>query len=351
MNNINGYLIKLILSFYALLFSMSILIIYLNYSQNINNLHNNIFQEMKTCNLNLECKKEYDINVIEEKHPINQLIFTDNLLQSYFKIKDTEYLLEISIKDNIYKDKVFKIYKNNMYLFILLNVILITLSLYFAKLSIQPIKKVFKNNEEFIKDFLHDINTPLTALKMNVNLLERKIDIENKNIGRIKDNISNIENLQIHLKSFIYEFAIDIKTINLIKEIQTIIDINKKTYPDIKVVLDKDSLDIRVTTYKEGFLRIISNIISNAFKYNKVKGNIKIYMEENILYIEDTGIGIKDKHKIYERYYKENERGMGLGLNIVKKLSEELNINIDIDTKLNEYTIFKLDLNKMIGNQ
>jgi len=89
----------------------------------------------------------------------------------------------------------------------------------------------------------------------------------------------------------------------------------------------------------------LDNLISNAFKYNKKNGFIKVYLENKKLYIEDSGIGIKNPKKVFNRFYKENERGIGIGMSIVKKLADEFKIKIEIKSKINKGTIIILDLN------
>ena len=73
---------------------------------------------------------------------------------------------------------------------------------------------------------------------------------------------------------------------------------------------------------------------------------IEVILEENILIIKDSGIGInKDKIKdIYKRYYRATEQsgGFGLGLNIVNMICKRYHIKIDVESIEKEGTTFKL---------
>lgn len=107
--------------------------------------------------------------------------------------------------------------------------------------------------------------------------------------------------------------------------------------------------------------QILTNLISNAIKYNKTGGTISASMEEAalddehvtfIFTISDTGIGMSEdfiKH-IYEPFARENEHlnskinGTGLGMAIVKKLTDKMGGSIEIESKKNVGSTFRVTL-------
>ena len=93
-------------------------------------------------------------------------------------------------------------------------------------------------------------------------------------------------------------------------------------------------------------MRKLSNLVSNAIKYNKMGGEIDISLKNKILTIKDTGIGIQEEKvkNIFERYYRatSEQGGFGIGLNIVSKICKDYNIKVVVDSELNESTTFKL---------
>jgi two-component system phosphate regulon sensor histidine kinase PhoR len=103
---------------------------------------------------------------------------------------------------------------------------------------------------------------------------------------------------------------------------------------------------------------IVSNIIENAIKYNKENGKIYISCKERKntikLIIEDTGVGMESKNvdKIFNRFYREDEShnrkksGSGLGLNIVKQISEIINAKITVESEIDKGSKFIITLNK-----
>lgn len=107
--------------------------------------------------------------------------------------------------------------------------------------------------------------------------------------------------------------------------------------------------------------RVIQNIESNAIKYNKPNGNLKIVVEEKFqqdtrtifrITISDTGIGMNEEFKkhIFEPFSRENENagtqymGTGLGMAITKELLELMNGSITVDSKLGEGTVFVVEI-------
>ena len=112
---------------------------------------------------------------------------------------------------------------------------------------------------------------------------------------------------------------------------------------------DVDIEDIVLKSDKNAFSRIIYNILSNACKYNTSDGSITIKTQNNILSISNTSYGIKNPSKIFERFYKESDRGLGIGLHIVETLCEQLQIKKKILVKNNIVTMY-LYLDKVTLN-
>ena len=65
-----------------------------------------------------------------------------------------------------------------------------------------------------------------------------------------------------------------------------------------------------------------------------------------MLCIEDSGIGIENIDEVFERSYKEHVSGHGLGLDIVKRLCEAMNIKISLTSKVGEGSTFYLEFKK-----
>jgi signal transduction histidine kinase len=117
----------------------------------------------------------------------------------------------------------------------------------------------------------------------------------------------------------------------------------KVTVNDENIVFKSDPLRIRI---------IISNIISNAYKYYNPSVESKLTIEADInpmfaeIMIRDNGIGIKREHvkKIFDMFYRATEKsqGSGLGMYIVKQAIDKLKGNIRVKSTFGKGTVIKI---------
>jgi len=334
------------INFAIFFFIQLILIILINLQERkiqIHNLNSSIKRELEICSYKLNCK---NINISFEKKESSKNILTlmKNDKEIYILV-ETPFLkknyLKIGMPLEIYHKKINLINQKIFKSFLFQIVFIFFTSLLLAFYALSPLRKALKINETFIKDILHDFNTPLSSIKINLYRL-KKNKCDEKTVSKIESSVNSILKLQENLKSFLNSIPNQKETFELKKIIDDEIKTLSPLYPHISVKTNIDN--IKLSTNKNAFKSIIHNILSNAFKYNKKNGSIYIYNKKNNLIIEDTGTGIKNPSKIFERFYKEHERGIGIGMNIVKKLCEELKIEISIDSKLDKGTKVSLNL-------
>ncbi len=80
---------------------------------------------------------------------------------------------------------------------------------------------------------------------------------------------------------------------------------------------------------------ILENILNNAIKYNKENGFINIKIVDNKLMVQNKSDEISDISRIFDLFYREDEskEGLGLGLYIVKTLSDRNDISVKAEYK------------------
>ncbi len=241
-----------------------------------------------------------------------------------------------------------KVYKNIAIYGISALIILYLLGYYLAKLFIKPMKDSIELLDCFIKDTTHEINTPISIINSNIEMLKKDnlSQRDLKKINRIKIASRTLENIYKDLKFSMLE-NIDKATkdkFNLKDLIIERVEYFAMHMESKRITKELDLKDFIVEGNRELFARMVDNILSNAIKYNKVGGKINIILREKELIIEDSGVGIDKKSiaEIFNRYsrFNDSEGGFGIGLSIVKKIADFYKLDIKVESKINEGTRF-----------
>lgn len=297
----------------------------------------------------------------------------NNFNMNNFEIKDKEFRKYMPFswesgyilvtKDKIhYQESILEIKKYIILIQIILLALFAILSYFLSNRALKQMQEAIIKLDNFSKDLIHDLNTPITSILLNMKLLDSKSAFkDNKPLSRIKRSVEDIGELHRNLTVLLQEETMIIQDENIFEIINEVVSPHKKLYSDI-------SFDIRDASYyakinRDAFKQVIVNLISNACKYNKkdkvhpkgihsiangdgregaLYGYVKVYAKDKALYIEDNGIGIKNPQNIFERSYKEHSSGHGIGLDIVKRLCEAMEIKISVESKLGVGTTISL---------
>ncbi len=216
--------------------------------------------------------------------------------------------------------------------------LLLLLGIYLAKLFIQPMQRSIELLDNFIKDTTHEINTPISIINTNIEMLQSSDACKSqaKRIKRIEIASRTLETIYKDLKLSVLsgknesrDEKYDIKEIveERIEYFQLHIESKrlnlKKSLESVMLKVDRVLLE-----------RLIDNLISNAIKYNRVGGSIEIELNRNYFVVRDSGIGIEKSNldKIFERYrrFNESEGGFGIGLSIVDKVAKRYGFRIEV---------------------
>lgn len=305
-------------------------------------IEDKIHIEMKLCAFSLQCAGLITDFVDKDEDKEENILYQDGGFYSYFKVPTSEkYLMKVMYSQENYRQRVEKL-ANKLYgKFLFYSVFAAFVSLLFSIYSLMPLQRALRINEEFVKDILHDFNTPISSMLINLKIFKREIG-DNQKIRRLENNIQSILSLQDNLRIFLKGVPAQSERFSLKELVQDRVHYFEVLYPDVqyKMTIDKTVLE----TNKDAFTRILDNLLSNAGKYNSANGEVNIVLQGSSLTIQDTGKGIKHPSKVFDRYYKEQDRGIGIGLHIVKKLCDELSIPIKIHSKKNKGTKIELNL-------
>ncbi len=323
-------------------------IFYINFTKEEIALKSNILSEMRICNFDLKCEKFKIDFVTVGKKDYHTLYQNEDALYAQFPITGAnKNALKVSFSQSSFSQALWKIQRELLIEYLMMMFVVLLLATGFAYVSLRPLRKSLQQTQEFVKDILHDFNTPLSTIRLNTSMLKREIP-NNDKVDRIEKSVSSVLHLQSHLKAYLNNSQNEKEHLQLSKLLKENISLLEKNHPNISFYSDLN--DCELYTYKDAFMRIIDNLLSNAVKYNKHNGSVSIIYKNStkILEIKDTGKGIKEPSKIFNRFYKEQERGMGIGLNIVKKLCEELNITISVESKIGIGSSFYLNISPLL---
>ncbi len=219
--------------------------------------------------------------------------------------------------------------------------IFVLFGLYLAKLFVKPMRDSIVLLDRFIKDTTHELNTPLSAILANIEMMDTDVMVEKNKTKLARINIA-AKTVSILYKDLMY-LTLEQETQNHDEEIEIKeLIYNRAEYFSVlaqskHLECNLDLEEAKITMDKRKLTRVIDNLISNAIKYNKRNGTVGIKLREGLLIIWDTGIGM-DQDKIpymFDRYMRFNssEGGFGIGLSIVKKILDEYHITIEVDSK------------------
>ncbi len=249
----------------------------------------------------------------------------------------------IVIKDDSFYKKSETLKNNIILLFVLIYSVIALIGFFLAKLFLKPIKDEREKLNNFIKDTTHELNTPISAILMSA----ERGELTKKHIDRIKLAAHKISEIYKDLtyvfleeeveKSFVENIELSALIVEQLKYFEALAE--KKS---IKVSHKLETFYYKID--QNDFIRLFNNILSNAIKYNKKKGEIQIVLENSSLFIQDSGIGIEESKlkDIFNRYYRATTQsgGFGIGLNIVQNICLKYNIKFHVNSKIQKGTIF-----------
>ncbi len=205
-----------------------------------------------------------------------------------------------------------------------------SISYIMAKTALRPLQESIIKLDKFAKDLIHDLNTPVTSIKLNMKLIEKLPQLQdNKALMRLNRSVYDISELHENLTLLLQEETFQVENIDICKVAEDVVVVYKAIYTDL--TFEMECCNFMAKANANALKQIVQNIISNACKYNKTNGFVKVYTDKNTLCIEDSGKGIDEPQKIFQRHYSA-EHSSGIGLDIVRRLAEAMQIEIEVKT-------------------
>lgn len=232
--------------------------------------------------------------------------------------------------------------------------------------TLHPIKEMVEEQNRFISDASHELKTPLTALKAEI-----EVNLRNKTISLVQakkllqSNLEEVNKLQC-LSENLLKLS---QNPNINKEIVDLKQISQEAVRKIKPLADKKKIRIinqikgNVKGDRAALTELLVIFLDNSVKYssNKTKIWLRAKRSGNLaeITIIDQGVGIDqaDVPNIFDRFFRADQSrtknqtsGYGLGLAIAKKIMDQHQGIIQVKSKVNQGTTFKLIFEKYAKN-
>jgi len=249
--------------------------------------------------------------------------------------------LKIYYPKSRYLNQIKRMHRRLLWQFIGLSIVAVLISLLFSWYVLKPMKDALDTLETFMKDIIHDLNTPLTTMLINLKMMEK-----NEETRSIEASAHTLAMLQRNLDAYLKERIGTRQRFPLKEVIDEQVAFFKPLYERLTCIVTIDDTVI-LHTDRDAFSRIVYNLISNACKHNIPDGYVSVSWQSPFLHIENSSRPVRQPERLLERFYKESERGLGIGLHIVKKLSEALGISLSY--RIEKDTVrFSLDLSLLL---
>lgn len=236
---------------------------------------------------------------------------------------------------------------------------------------LEKVRQANSAKNEFLSHMSHDLRTPINGILGMLEILEkstddperqeecrRKIRVSTRHLLSLVNDVLQISKLESGMSTEMEE------PFNLHDILEDCIAMLSVPAAETEIQLVLEEIDLqhgRLIGNPLHLEQILMNIVDNAIKYNKPQGSVYIHVKETscqdgiahyCFTIEDTGIGIRKEFKkhIFELFTQENHgartsyNGVGLGMTIVKKLVDQMEGSIEVESQVGEGSVVSVNL-------
>lgn len=242
------------------------------------------------------------------------------------------------------------------------------IAIYLTKKALVPIETAWNNQAKFIQDASHELRTPISIISSKLEgMLKHPENTVNDEVETVADAMRETRRMKKMINDLLSLTKEDyISTMNFENiDIENVVYEIYRDYEEIAEMQDKkfifkSELENKIiVTDKNKLRQLVLIFVDNSFKYTNEYDGIFINLKEednNIkLSIKDTGIGIKEDEikYVFDRFFRGDDvrsqdiDGSGIGLSIAKMLSINLKYEINVDSKVGEYTVFEIKIPKV----
>ncbi len=215
--------------------------------------------------------------------------------------------------------------------------------------ELQKQKELVRNKDHFIFVAAHELRSPITSIKWNMEMLQEgkclkepdeddKTIVENldRSIGQLTDLINDLlDTSRIEYGTY----KITVEPFDMVRAIEEVIKENEFSVEEhqVRVVFKApEKFEHQVFADKKRTKEALTNLFSNAIKYNSKNGQVEITLQEKdgqvVVEVKDQGIGLSksDQEKLFKKFSRidrdETEKitGTGLGLFVTQQIIQRM---------------------------
>jgi signal transduction histidine kinase len=202
----------------------------------------------------------------------------------------------------------------------------------------QKMRSDYLNLKEFNEDAAHEIKTPLAIIRSKTELLMQNKNLRKDSLELIK-SINEATNRLFKLNQGLLIISkIENQYYHEIKKI-SLRDIVARSLENYREIMQLRNIKVEVQATSAAYVEmnevladvLITNLLSNAVRYNVIRGFIKCNIDDNNLIISNSGLPLTiDPELLFGRFQKgtDNPQSVGLGLSIVRKITGNYKMHI-----------------------
>jgi len=256
--------------------------------------------------------------------------------------------------------------KNLFYLAtVLLSVFAFVLVLFFGSRALKEQERLSKLRTDFLTNVSHELKTPLTAIRLHAETLERTLPVPNASLaasvetiieeadrlGLLISDVLEFTRLENDKKKFVWE-AVDV--VSVIRE-SILLFSQQLDEAGFKVSLDLPETLVLQRADRNALKQTATNLISNSLKFSPFQKVLNIRLSRNgkraVWEVEDRGVGIEARvlPHVFEKFYRDPNldpaiSGTGLGLTLCKAFIEAHGGEIRVESTPGHVRRFTMEL-------
>ncbi len=228
-------------------------------------------------------------------------------------------------------------------------------------LSKEAASKMPIGAKDGMADIIHDLRSPVSGIVSLVSLIKLQMKKPSPDTEKISKSLERINSVGADLLDHISELLPaaqgitkkEVEEINFSSVIQHTIENLSSLIDERNINLQYDlDQEITIQSTNTGLRSLITNLVSNAVKYNKDNGQIEVSLKKNlsqgvVLSVTDSGLGIpEDKlDTVFNQFERVEEHedtavGSGVGLSSVQRFMHEMDGTIEVTSKVNQGSCF-----------